>query len=39
VAFLTRLLQIDAGRGPQNPGFPGDILGGGVGNRDEPPPP
>jgi hypothetical protein len=38
-AFLTRLLQSEAGRGPENPGLPGDILGGGVGNRDEPPPP
>lgn len=34
--FLSRLLQTEAGRGPQNPGLPGDILGGGVGNRDEP---
>jgi hypothetical protein len=38
-AFLTRLFQTEAGRGPQNPGLPSDILGGGVGNRDEPPPP
>lgn len=38
-AFLTSLLRIEAGRGPQNPGLPGDILGGGIGNRDEPPPP
>ncbi len=34
--FLTRLLQTETGRGPQNPGLPGDILGGGVGNRDDP---
>jgi hypothetical protein len=34
--FIGRLLQPGPNRGPQNPGLPGDVLGGGVGNPERP---
>lgn len=34
--FLKQFLVDQPGRGPQNPGLPGDILGGGIFDRDEP---
>jgi hypothetical protein len=34
--FIGRLLQTGPNRGPQNPGLPGDVLGGGVGNPERP---
>lgn len=34
--FVGRLLQTGPNRGPQNPGLPGDVLGGGVGNPERP---
>jgi hypothetical protein len=34
--FIGRLLQAGPNRGPQNPGLPGDVLGGGVGNTERP---
>jgi hypothetical protein len=35
--FVSRMLQTGPNRGPQNPGLPGDVLGGGVGNPPERP--
>jgi hypothetical protein len=35
-AFVGRLLQAGSNRGPQSPGLPGDVLGGGVGNPERP---
>jgi hypothetical protein len=35
-AFIGRLMQTGPNRGPQNPGLPGDVLGGGVGNPERP---
>lgn len=35
-AFVGRMLQTGPNRGPQNPGLPGDVLGGGVGNPERP---
>jgi hypothetical protein len=34
--FIGRMLQTGPNRGPQNPGLPGDVLGGGVGNPERP---
>jgi hypothetical protein len=34
--FIGRFLQTGPNRGPQNPGLPGDVLGGGVGNSERP---
>lgn len=34
--FVGRMLQTGPNRGPQNPGLPGDVLGGGVGNPERP---
>jgi len=34
--FIGRLLQPGPNRGPQSPGLPGDVLGGGVGNSERP---
>jgi hypothetical protein len=34
--FIGRLVQTGSNRGPQNPGLPGDVLGGGVGNPERP---
>jgi len=34
--FVGRMLQPGPNRGPQNPGLPGDVLGGGVGNPERP---
>ncbi len=34
--FVGRLLQTGPNRGPQSPGLPGDVLGGGVGNSERP---
>ena len=34
--FVGRWLQTGPNRGPQNPGLPGDVLGGGVGNPERP---
>jgi hypothetical protein len=38
-AFMTRFLQTGPNRGPQSPGLPGDVMGGGVGTPDRPPNP
>jgi len=38
-AFMSRFLQTGPNRGPQSPGLPGDVMGGGVGNADRPPNP
>jgi hypothetical protein len=38
-AFITRMLQQGPNRGPQNPGLPGDVMGGGVGPAERPPNP
>ena len=38
-AFMNRFLQSGPNRGPQSPGLPGDVMGGGVGNPDRPPTP
>jgi hypothetical protein len=35
-AFMIRLLQPGPNRGPQSPGLPGDVLGGGVGSAERP---
>jgi hypothetical protein len=37
--FMSRFLQTGPNRGPQSPGLPGDVMGGGVGNADRPPNP
>ena len=34
--FVGRMLQTGPNRGPQSPGLPGDVLGGGVGNPERP---
>lgn len=34
--FIGRMFQTGPNRGPQNPGLPGDVLGGGVGNPERP---
>jgi hypothetical protein len=34
--FIGRFLQPGPNRGPQSPGLPGDVLGGGVGNPERP---
>ena len=34
--FVGRMLQTGPNRGPQNPGLPGDVVGGGVGNPERP---
>ncbi|HVQ39569.1 MAG TPA: DUF5666 domain-containing protein [Pyrinomonadaceae bacterium] len=34
--FIGRFLETGPNRGPQNPGLPGDVLGGGVGNPERP---
>ena len=38
-AFVGRMLQTGPNRGPQNPGLPGDVLGGGGGNPERTPVP
>jgi preprotein translocase subunit YajC len=38
-AFMSRLTQTGPNRGPQNPGLPGDVMGGGVGSAERPPNP
>ena len=38
-AFVGRMLQTGPNRGPQSPGLPGDVLGGGVGNPERTPVP
>jgi hypothetical protein len=38
-AFMSRFLQSGPNRGPQSPGLPGDVMGGGVGNAERPPNP
>ena len=35
-AFMNRLLQPGQNRGPQSPGLPGDVMGGGVGPGERP---
>jgi hypothetical protein len=35
-AFMIRFLQPGPNRGPQNPGLPGDVIGGGVGQAERP---
>ena len=37
--FMSRFLQSGPNRGPQSPGLPGDVMGGGVGNAERPPNP
>ena len=32
--FVGRMLQTGPNRGPQNPGLPGDVVGGGVGSAE-----
>jgi hypothetical protein len=34
--FISRFLQTGPNRGPQNPGLPGDVIGGGVGPAERP---
>ena len=36
-AFMQRFLQRGPNRGPQNPGLPGEVIGGGVGPAEPPP--
>jgi hypothetical protein len=38
-AFMSRFMQTGPNRGPQNPGLPGDVMGGGVGSAERPPNP
>jgi hypothetical protein len=35
-AFMARFLQNGPNRGPQSPGLPGDVIGGGVGPAERP---
>ncbi len=35
-AFMSRFMQTGPNRGPQNPGLPGDVMGGGVGPAERP---
>ena len=35
-AFMSRFLQNGPNRGPQSPGLPGDVIGGGVGPAERP---
>jgi hypothetical protein len=37
--FMSRFLQTGPNRGPQSPGLPGDVMGGGVGTPERPPSP
>lgn len=39
LAFMSRFTQTGPNRGPQNPGLPGDVMGGGVGSAERPPNP
>ena len=34
--FMSRFMQNGRNRGPQNPGLPGDVIGGGVGSAERP---
>jgi hypothetical protein len=38
-SFMSRFTQTGPNRGPQNPGLPGDVMGGGVGSAERPPNP
>jgi hypothetical protein len=34
--FMSRFIQTGPNRGPQSPGLPGDVIGGGVGPAERP---